>query len=142
MGTVRVKAWRPGAKPDVCLGYAGDERRYLGDEFEISDAPKVKIQQGTGPDGMDLEIPIPGTIAAFSDAKRKKGAGWMKFANPEDEKKYRSGGFNKDVKPRAVEAVMDTTFDEAAAEAKAVAAAAGKSPGKPGKSSGDKDVLA
>lgn len=140
MGTVRVKAWRPGAKPDVCLGYAGDERRYLGDEFEISDAPKVKIQQGTGPDGMDMEIPIPGTIAAFSDAKRKKGGGWMKFANPEDEKKYRAGQFNRDVKPRPIEASPDTTFDEAAAEAKAVAAT--KAPSKPGKGSGDKDVLA
>jgi hypothetical protein len=94
MGTIKVKARFIGAKVGDCIGTYGDERRYQGDVFEISDHPRTKeVPNPANPDE-PLTVTVPGTVAHFSDNKRKKMPGWMEFVNPEDDKKYRSGGFN------------------------------------------------
>lgn len=151
MGTIQVKANRLGAKKGEVLGFVDDRRIYQGEVFEISDAP-LKFPSG------DV---IPGSIAAFSDNKRKAlHPGWMEFVNPEDEKKYRSAN---PVTTRIAAAkhqgelsATDRAEFEAwkADRAKANAKATGDKPagekegkqpapkpGKEAKATGDKDVL-
>ena len=120
MGTITVKANLPGAKKNEAVGYYGDVLIRQGDKFEISDAPlKRKVVK----DGQDVEEDIPGTIAAFSDNKRKGfPPGWMEFVNPEDEAKYRKAK------------------GEAVAAKPAAAPAAAPAPAKPG-ATGGKNVL-
>lgn len=81
MGMIDVIARRPGVKKGEVCGYFDDRRIYQFEKFQISDEP---LKNAAGE-------PIPGTIAAFSDNKRKAlHPGWMEFVNPEDEKKFRA----------------------------------------------------
>jgi len=75
MGTILVRAHKPGKRPGDWVGYYGDRRIKEGEVFEISDQPLVD----------KAGKPIPGSIAAFSDAGRKGpgGSGWMVKVGPQ-----------------------------------------------------------